>query len=120
MAQKKQVRPSSTPIILMILGSIVILAVVIWQTARILDKGTTVTIPTTSAAVEPAFPEVERISLEDAKAAFDAGTAVFVDVRDAESFATSHIAGAINIVYSEIESRTVELNRKDHIITYCT
>jgi hypothetical protein len=120
MAQKKQARPSSAPIMLMILGSIVILAVVIWQTTRILDKGTPATTPTNSAAVEPAFPEVERISLADAKAAFDAGTAVFVDVRDSASYASAHIAGAINIVYSEIESRTVELNRKDHIITYCT
>ena len=120
MAQKKQAKPSNAPLVLMILGSIVILAVVIWQTTRILDKGTTATVPTDLPVAEPAFPEVERISLADAKAAFDAGTAVFVDVRDADSYAAAHIAGAINIVYSEIESRTVELNRKDHIITYCT
>lgn len=117
---RKKVRESSAPILLMIIGSMIILGVVIWQTSRILDTITPTAVPNESASGFIPFPDVKRITLEDAKAAFDAGTAVFLDVRDAESYTESHVSGAINIDYSEVETRLVELNRNDHIITYCT
>ncbi len=63
---------------------------------------------------------VRRISLNDAKAAYDQGTALFVDVRDPSSFAASHIPGAVNIPLADIESGNVDLNPDQWIITYCT
>ncbi len=66
------------------------------------------------------YPEVERISLQDAKAAYDAGTAVFVDVRGDDSYNTGHIPGALSIAEAEMENRFSELNPNDWIITYCT
>ena len=64
--------------------------------------------------------EVVRLSLEDAKAAFDNGTAVFVDVRSQSSYAASHIPGALSIPLIELEPRVNELDPNQWIITYCT
>ena len=63
---------------------------------------------------------VVRVSLADSKAAFDAKTAVFLDVRDAGSYANAHIPGALNIPLNELEARLSELDPKAWIITYCT
>ena len=78
------------------------------------------------SAVEQVSPtiqqpmEVVRLSLEDAKAAFDNGTAVFVDVRSQSSYAASHIPGALSIPLIELEPRVNELDPNQWIITYCT
>lgn len=66
--------------------------------------------------------QVPRVTVEDAKTAFDNGTAIIVDVRSEQAFAQSHIPGAINIQLGEFETNPTELNLpKDHwIITYCT
>ncbi len=69
---------------------------------------------------ENTYPEVTRVPLADAKAAYEAKSAVFVDVRDATSYATKHIPGAINLPLAQIESRSNELNKDQWIITYCT
>ncbi len=66
------------------------------------------------------FPQVERVSVEDAKAAFDNGTAVFVDTRSLSSYNASHIPGAISMPEEEVESRFTELDPNSWIITYCT
>jgi 3-mercaptopyruvate sulfurtransferase SseA len=77
-----------------------------------------------SAAVsdleEQAYPEIQRVSLESAKAALDANTAVVVDVRDAGSYAASHVPGALSIPLSDLEDHLGELDSTDWIITYCT
>ena len=64
--------------------------------------------------------QVQRVTLTDAKAAFDNRKAIFVDVRDSSSYAVGHIPGALLIPISELSSRMNELNRKAWIITYCT
>ena len=66
--------------------------------------------------------EVRRVTLEDAKTAFDDRTAIFVDVRSEQAFATSHIPGSINIQLGEFETNPTGIDLpKDHwIITYCT
>lgn len=71
---------------------------------------------------EPQIPESEvpRVSLEEAKAALDGKTAVFLDVRAAGSYAASHIPGALSIPLNELEGRLDELDPADWIITYCT
>ena len=116
----KQPKNPTTPIILMILGSVIILGVVIWQTIKVLSPeipaAQTSPVPTT----EIPFPEVARISLQDAKAAYDDGSAVFVDVRDPEYYSAGHVSGALNIPYSTVRSRMAELDKSQWIITYCT
>lgn len=66
------------------------------------------------------YPEVERVTVQDAKAAYDAGTAVFVDVRGDELYNTGHIQGALSIADTEMETRFTELDPNAWIITYCT
>ena len=69
---------------------------------------------------EETYPEIERVSLADAKAALDAGSAVFVDVRIAEAYAVDHVPGALNIPLGELETRLTELDSHQWIIIYCT
>jgi hypothetical protein len=81
--------------------------------------------------IEPAFTaenlprseaDVPRISVEEAKAAFESGEAIIVDVRRSDFFESSHIAGAISVSLSDIEQNPagVPLDREQWIITYCT
>ena len=71
-------------------------------------------------AEEIPYPEIARVSIEEAKSALDSGSAVFLDVRSAEAFTAQHISGAVNIPTAEIETRLAELDPNDWIIPYCT
>ena len=71
-------------------------------------------IPTPASA-----DAVPRISIEEAKAAFDAGTAVFIDVRGTENYNQVHIAGALDIPTDQL-ARLSDYDRDTLIITYCT
>ena len=64
--------------------------------------------------------EVARLSLEEARAAYDDGEALFIDVRSASSYASSHIPGALSIPLAELDQRMGDLNPEQWIITYCT
>lgn len=66
------------------------------------------------------FPNIQRVSLEEAKRAFDSQSAIIVDVRDSTSYAQQHIKGAINIPLDMLESRLNELPKDQWIILYCT
>ncbi|MGH8245357.1 MAG: rhodanese-like domain-containing protein, partial [Gammaproteobacteria bacterium] len=65
---------------------------------------------------------VPRVTVEEAKAAFDSGEAVLVDVRSQGAYEASHAAGALFIPLGEFETDPagVELNKEQWIITYCT
>ena len=73
-----------------------------------------------AAPTEEAYPDIVRVSLGNAKAAYDLKQATFVDVRDADSYANSHIPGAKSIPLAELENRLGELDPNAWIITYCT
>ena len=66
--------------------------------------------------------DVPRVAVEAAKAAFDNGQAIILDVRPADAFANGHIAGAISIPLGLIESNPsgLGLDKNKWIITYCT
>ncbi len=66
------------------------------------------------------YPEIKRISLADAKAAFDLKSAIFIDVRGEPYYSEAHVPGAISMTYDELSSRMGELDKKAWIITYCT
>jgi len=69
------------------------------------------------AANEAAVP---RIPVAEARALYDSGEAVFVDVRDMASYGVSHITGARPIPLFQVASRADELPRDKRIITYCS
>ncbi len=64
--------------------------------------------------------EVIRLSLEEARAAYNDGEALFIDVRSASSYASSHIPGALSIPLAELDKRMGDLDPEQWIITYCT
>jgi 3-mercaptopyruvate sulfurtransferase SseA len=88
------------------------------QTAVVIIEPTT---PPTQATVltEASVPRVE---VEKAKAAFDSGEAIIVDVRSKQAYDVSHVAGAINIQLGEFETNIngLTLDKNQWIITYCT
>lgn len=69
-----------------------------------------------------AAPHVEevRISLEDAKAAFDEGEVLIVDVRSESEFVKSRIPGSILIPVGELAGNEPEVDKDALILTYCT
>ena len=66
--------------------------------------------------------EVTRVSLAEAKNAYDNKLAIFVDVRDKQAYDTEHIKGAINIQLGEFEVNPtdLDLDKNQWIIIYCT
>jgi 3-mercaptopyruvate sulfurtransferase SseA len=66
--------------------------------------------------------EVPRVSLEDAYQAYTDGSAIFVDVRSADSYNAGHIPSATNIQLGEFETNidNIDLPKDAWIITYCT
>lgn len=63
--------------------------------------------------------EVPRISLEDAKKAFDDKRAIFIDARPADSYKTEHIKGATNIPLGSTSDFS-SLPKGKTIIVYCS
>lgn len=112
----KHKRNSQIPIFLAIGGGFLLVIAAILLAAQNAPAAPT----TASAFEEETYPDIPRVNLEDARTAFDASSAIFVDVRSAEAYRGSHIAGAINIPLTELESRLGELNKAEWIITYCT
>ena len=109
---------SKRPILLIAIGGILILAAI--GVLLLNSPSQTATLPGTSPATESAYPEIPRVSLADAKAAYDGKTAVFIDARPAASYASGHIPGALSIPADELPQRLGELNKNSWIITYCT
>jgi predicted sulfurtransferase len=74
------------------------------------------------AKVPQSEDAVPRVTVEDAKLAFENGEAVIVDVRSAESYAAGHAVGAISIPLDEFEYNieNLPLDKNQWIITYCT
>jgi hypothetical protein len=106
-------RKAQFPLMLIGGGVLLILAGLAWV---FLNQPATPVKTATPASVD----QVGRVSLADAKKAFDAGTAVFVDVRDSTSYNNSHIAGAYLIPINELTTQLKELDPSSWIITYCT
>ncbi len=117
---------SQRPVLLMVIGgALIVFAVVILlfnppsQTA-VLPQTNLANSSASSLATESAYPEIPRVDLTDAKKAFDAKTAVFVDARSVEAYGMGHIPGALSIPIDQLSSRLGELKKTEWIITYCT
>lgn len=66
------------------------------------------------------YPNVKRLKVGDARAAYEAKQAVFIDVRDKASYDRGHIPGALSLPLSELDNRLGELDKQQWIIAYCT
>lgn len=114
--KRKQSVSSYLPFVLIGIGVLLVIGVLVWQASQ--PGG-----GSTSASGENSYPEIQRVTLAQAKAAFDSKEAVIVDVRDSGSYNAAHVPGALNIPLSEIEAGTADLSQlktDQWIITYCT
>ena len=103
---------------LMVIGGALIVVPLLTSTANPIESAPIPTALNIDQSVP--YPTVPRVSLGEARAAYESKQAVFVDVRSAEQYAHSHISGAKSIPLNELESRVNELNKEQSIITYCT
>lgn len=61
-----------------------------------------------------------RITVQELKALYDRGEVTLIDVRDAGSFLSAHIPGALQIPLARIDGETPYLPKEKTIVTYCT
>jgi 3-mercaptopyruvate sulfurtransferase SseA len=104
--------------ILMIAAGILLFTGAVFWTAN--QPSNTIRISPTAPVANIPYPNVSRISVEEAKSAFDEGSAIFIDTRGDSNYAQGHIPGALSITESELLSQIGEFNTSDWIITYCT
>ena len=120
MKKRKQQKNQNFPVVLLVAGGILLTLAVGMLLSQNGTYQVTSQTSVSSGHEEETFPEIERVSVEEAKAAFDVGTAVFVDVRGDQAYAAAHVAGSVSLPLGEIESRLGELVPNQWIITYCT
>lgn len=111
-------------------GAVVIAALitlVVFRSNRSAAVGAPALAAVPAAAASPADDHdhgkessVSRITAADLRGAFDRGEAAVIDVRDIDSFAAGHIAGAMHIPLEFIESQVPHLPRNKMLVTYCT
>jgi 3-mercaptopyruvate sulfurtransferase SseA len=121
MSPNKNKRQPIFPIVMVIFGVVLILGSVGWlvNTSRLAEaQRASLSAPVTSPRIP--YPEVQRVSLGDSKAAFDLKQAVFIDTRGEPYFSQGHIPGAIALTDDEVVARQGELDPNAWIITYCT
>ena len=63
---------------------------------------------------------VRRISVADARAEFEGGKAIIIDVRGDLAYRQGHIKGAQSIAINELESHLKDLPKDKEIILYCS
>jgi 3-mercaptopyruvate sulfurtransferase SseA len=64
--------------------------------------------------------EAPRISLEEAKKAFDEKSATFIDTHVKAAYDAGHIPGAINITVQDLEAKFNTIPKGKRIIAYCS
>lgn len=118
----EQPRRTLTPQLLILIGSVVLVLVgaLLILTARPGVAPTATPVADVHSDEGIPYPDVPRIVLTDAKAAYDAKQVIIVDVRGQDAYATAHIPGALSVPLAELETRAQELPRDAAIITYCT
>ncbi len=68
----------------------------------------------------PEKAAVPRIAVEDLRERVNAGSVVVIDVRDANSYAQGHIAGALSMPFATVEGQLDTIPKGKQIVTYCT
>lgn len=114
---KRKNRPQSSvfPIALMVSGLILLVAAVAFS----LNRSDVSPAPAAANNNIP-YANAPRLGLADAKAAFDEGSAIFVDVRGEPYYSQGHIPGALLLTEADLDSALAQLDPQAWIITYCT
>jgi hypothetical protein len=80
---------------------------------------TTTAKPPVAAPDAPPAETARRITVEEARAAFERGEAVFVDVRGEDAYRQGHVRGALSIPTGTTAQHAAKLPKNKLIITYC-
>ncbi len=116
---KKVNRQPLVSILIIVLGAVIILASYFWfQSAS--NQGRAEPAASVEQVAEIPYPDIKRVGLADAKAAYDLGTAVFIDVRDEYSFQQGHIPNARLVPVDRILQESDQLDSSQWYILYCT
>ena len=75
---------------------------------------------TPAAAPQGDKSDVARIAAEDLRVKTRDNSVVVIDVRDAASYASGHIPGALNIPMASVEANLDRIPKDREIVTYCT
>jgi hypothetical protein len=110
----------TTPVIVLILGSLLLAGGGGAYLLTRLNPTPEVSLPQGPRSAGIPYPEVERIPLADAKARYDSGTALFLDVRIIESYERAHIPNAVSMPLALLATRHQQLAGAEEILTYCT
>ena len=117
----KKRKTNRSPVLLLVAGGFILVTAAIILLSQNTAGQVTQEPPVSAGShEEDTYPNISRVSLDEAKAALDAGTAVFVDVRGVDVYTMNHTAGAVSIPLAELETRLSELDPTQWIITYCT
>ena len=77
----------------------------------------------TEVARLPLPPGLTGITVEQAKAALEAGNTPFLDARDSAKYMAAHLPGAYHLPIAEFESRFLDLadklERAPQVVVYC-
>ncbi len=128
-------RSSVFPILMVVLGGVLMIGALLWfvfatrqsvpavsqlATPVVVSNSSSISSITPVASPAIPYPEIKRISIGDAKAAFELKSAVFIDVRGDPYYSEGHIPEAISMTQEEMATRMGELDKNAWIITYCT
>ena len=90
------------------------------KTAPTAEVAKTNPAPTANSAPADPLANAPRITLADAKKAFDDGDVVFVDTRAEVAYKAEHVKGSLNIPAEAFQTRYAEVPKDKKIITYCS
>ncbi len=110
--------PIVVGVVLVIIAGGILLSLGSWRSTAG-DVAANPTAPALSTMQMP-YPDVSRISLEEAQQKLALGEILMVDVRSKTAYDSLHIEGAISLPEGEIEDRLDELDRERSIVLYCT
>ncbi|WP_129627222.1 rhodanese-like domain-containing protein [Candidatus Oscillochloris fontis] len=75
-------------------------------------------LPSAHGGVDPDGPPVEMISLTDARAYQEAGTAIFIDIRPGSDYNAAHIPGALSLTATDLQTQMAALPTETRFIAY--
>lgn len=90
--------------------------------AKTETSSTTTANTNTPATTTAAHPDdnAARITLEEAKKAYDSGNAIIVDSRPEDAYKLEHIKGSINVPLADFEASYKKIPTDKKIIVYCS
>ena len=113
----------------LIAGAFLVMSLVAWALFRSLNApveshlpvvSTTTTAPPPEHVQDAEHAAVPRLSVDELRQKMERGEVTLIDVRDADSFRSSHIAGAVHIPLASVEAQIQYLPKDKPIVTYCT